>query len=78
VIHRFQTNDYVCVIIFTAEMWIRHRMGEITGDSGEFRISYGYLVTPFTKCDDGFMVILNTETEKYSCVSDDTAKEWNK
>jgi len=76
VIHRFQTNDYVCVTVSTAEMWIQHGMGEITGDSEESNSNNQYLVTPLTKCDDGFSVIFNTDTKKYSCISDETAKDW--
>jgi hypothetical protein len=76
IVHRFHANDYVCVTMYTAEMWIRHGMGEITGDSKINYLSLGKLVTPLTKCDDGFMVIFETETKKYSCILADTANQW--
>ncbi|NND86858.1 MAG: hypothetical protein HKM23_06005 [Nitrosopumilus sp.] len=74
VVYRFHADDYVCVSIATAEMWVRHGMGEITGDV-QNRFDQE-VVSPLTKCNDGFTVIFNLETEKYSCVLDDTAKDW--
>ncbi|WP_278975992.1 hypothetical protein [Nitrosopumilus sp.] len=74
VVYRFHAEDYVCVSISTAEMWVRHGMGEITGNA-QNRFSQEP-ITPLTKCNDGFSVIFNLETQKYSCVPDDTAKEW--
>ena len=75
VVYRFHANDYVCVTISTAEMWIRRGMGEITGNSTNIQSSDSS-VTPLTKCNDGFTVIFTTETGKYSCVQEDTANEW--
>ena len=76
VVHRFHADDYVCVTMETAEMWIQHGMGEITGDSIDVNSRDVQSVTPLTRCDDGFRVIYNNETEKYSCVSEDTANKW--
>lgn len=76
VVHRFHANDYVCVTMYTAEMWIRHGMGEITGDSKIKNPSLDKLVTPLTKCDDGFVVIFEIETKKYSCILAATANQW--
>jgi len=76
VVHRFHANDYVCVTIETAEMWIRHGMGEITGDSGNVNSRDDQSVNPLTRCDEGFRVVYNNDTEKYSCVLEDTADKW--
>ena len=76
VVHRFHADDYVCVTMETAEMWIQHGMGEITGDSAETNTRDGQSVTPLTRCDDGFRVVYNNETEKHSCVLEDTANKW--
>ena len=75
VVHRFHADDYVCVTMSTAEMWIQHGMGEIAGDSPEI-FSEEQSVSPLTRCDSGFTVIFNTNTEKYSCVLEDTAQKW--
>jgi len=74
VVYRFHAQDYVCVTTSTAEMWIRHGMGEIPGmdSSGTQEKS----VTPLTKCDEGFVIVQTTETGKYSCVMDETAQKW--
>jgi hypothetical protein len=74
VIYRFHANDYVCVSMSTAEMWIRHGMGEITGISQTK--SDVTAVTPITKCNDGFTVIHALESGKYSCVLKETADLW--
>ncbi len=74
VVFRYHASDYVCVSVSTAEMWIRHGMGEITGE-----VKNGLSneeINPLTKCNDGFSMIFNVETKKYSCASDETAKEW--
>ena len=76
VVHRFHANDYVCVTMETAEMWIRHGMGEITGDSADVDTRDTQSVTPLTRCDDGFRVVYSNESEKYSCVLEDTANKW--
>ena len=76
VVHRFHADDYVCVTMETAEMWIRHGMGEITGDSAGVSLRDAQSVTPLTRCDDGFTVVYSNETEKYSCVLEDTAGQW--
>lgn len=73
VVYRFHASDYVCVSMSTAEMWIRHGMGEITGNS---TISNVDSVTPLTKCDDGFTVVYALESGKYSCVLQETADSW--
>lgn len=74
VVYRFYADDYACVTVYTAEMWVRHGMGEITGDvQNRFEQEP---ITPLTKCNDGFSVILNIETGKYSCILDETAKKW--
>jgi hypothetical protein len=57
----------------TAEMWIRHGMGEISGSSTQLNES---LVTPLTKCDEGFTVVYALESGKYSCVLQETAESW--
>jgi len=75
VVYRFHANDYVCVTMYTAEMWIRHGMGEIKGDSQGIMSSEN-TVNPLTKCDDGFITIFTIESEKYSCVLEETAKQW--
>lgn len=77
VVHRYHTNDYVCVTKSTAEMWVQHGMGEITGNSTNTQ-SPDYSVTPLTKCNDGYTVIFTIETEKYSCVLEETANDWVK
>ncbi|MCE9618270.1 MAG: hypothetical protein K8Q88_07960 [Nitrosarchaeum sp.] len=73
VVYRFHANDYVCVSMPTAEMWIRHGMGEITGNS---TISNVDSVTPLTKCDEGLTVVYALESGKYSCVLQETADSW--
>lgn len=74
VVYRYHANDYVCVSMFTAEMWIRHGMGEITGSSTSQ--SKENSVTPLTKCDEGFTVVYALESGKYSCVLQETAESW--
>ena len=76
VVHRFHANDYVCVTIETAELWIQHGMGEITGESEISNSLDIQSVNPLTKCDDGFIVVYNYETDKYSCISKETADTW--
>ena len=76
VIHRFHARDYICVTMETAELWIQHGMGEITGDSKISNSIDKQSVNPLTRCDDGFVVVYNYETNKYSCVSDETASKW--
>ena len=76
VVHRFHADDYVCVTMETAEMWIQHGMGEIIGDSQGNNTRDNQSVTPLTRCDDGFKVVYNNETEKYSCILEDTADKW--
>lgn len=74
VVYRFHAHDYVCVSMSTAEMWIRHGMGEINGDP---KIeSDANSVTPLTKCDEGFTVVYALESGKYSCVLQETADSW--
>ena len=75
VIHRFHADDFVCVSVETAEMWIQHGMGEIVGDSQDL-FQKEQSVTPLTKCDFGLTVIFNIQTGKYSCLSEDTANQW--
>lgn len=74
VVYRFHANDYVCVSMATAEMWIRHGMGEITGNSTS--TTDVNAVTPLTKCDEGFTVVYALESGKYSCVIQETADLW--
>ena len=76
VVYRFHADDYVCVTMETAEMWIQHGMGEITGESDNASSRDMQSVTPLTRCDEGFMVIYNNKTDKYSCVLEDTANKW--
>jgi hypothetical protein len=76
IVHRFHADDYVCVTMETAEMWIQHGMGEITGDSSSVNSRDEQSVTPLTRCDEGFSVVYSNKTEKYSCVLDDTANKW--
>ena len=78
IVYRFHADDYVCVTMETAEMWVRHGMGEIMGDSIEISSRYQQAVSPITRCDEGFMVIYNIESKKYSCVLEDTAHQWVK
>ncbi|WP_297443638.1 hypothetical protein [Nitrosopumilus sp.] len=74
VVYRYHADDYVCVSVSTAEMWIRHGMGEITGDvQNSFDTKQ---ITPLTKCNDGYDVIFTIDTGKYSCVLEQTAQEW--
>jgi ASC-1-like (ASCH) protein len=58
----------------TAEMWIRHGMGEITGSTSS-KLNENS-VTPLTKCPEGFTVVYALESGKYSCVLQDTADTW--
>jgi len=74
VIHRFHANDYVCVSMSTAEMWIRYGMGEIPGNTSIQ--SDVIAITPLTKCDLGFTVVYVLESGKYSCVLQETADSW--
>ncbi|MCA9811375.1 MAG: hypothetical protein KC483_00750 [Nitrosarchaeum sp.] len=77
VVYRFHANDYVCVTISTAELWIRHGMGEITGISNDVATSrYEQSVSPITRCDDGLVVVFVLESKKYSCIIEDTANTW--
>lgn len=73
VVYRYHANDYVCVSMNTAEMWIRHGMGEISGGSTQ---SNENSVTPLTKCDEGFTVVYALESGKYSCMLQETAESW--
>ncbi len=73
VVYRFHANDYVCVSMSTAEMWIRHGMGEINGNSTASNVDS---VTPLTKCDEGLTVVYALESGKYSCVLQETADSW--
>ena len=75
VIYRFHANDYVCVSMSTAEMWIRHGMGEISGSPTQSNVT---TVTPLTKCNDGFTVVYALESGQYSCVLQETADLWIK
>ena len=50
--------------------------GEITGDSAGVSSRDVQSVTPLTRCDDGFVAVYSNETEKYSCVLEDTADKW--
>jgi len=76
VVHRFHANDYVCITTSTAEMWIRHGMGEITGSQRVATYDNLQHVSPITKCDDGLVVVYVLEAKKYSCIPEDTANEW--
>ena len=76
VVHRFHAQDYVCVTINTAEMWIRHGMGEILGTSPSLPSQNQQKVTPLSNCDEDFRVVYNIETLKYSCVQESTAEDW--
>ena len=76
VVHRFHADDHVCVTMETAEMWIRHGMGEITGDTVGDNTRDAQSVNPLTRCDEEFVVVYSNETEKYSCVLEDTANKW--
>ena len=76
IVYRFHAQDYVCVTVSTAEMWIRHGMGEITGDSPSIPSYQEQSVNPLTSCDEGFIVVYNNESEKYSCILETTAKKW--
>ena len=78
VVHRFHADDYVCVTMETAEMWIRHGMGEIPGNAMGAGVQDVQSVTPLTTCDDGFVVVYRDDTEKYSCILEDTANTWLK
>ena len=73
VVYRYHASDYVCVSMNTAEMWIRHGMGKISGGSTQ---SNENSVTPLTKCDEGFTVVYALESGKYSCVLQETAESW--
>ncbi|WP_048110385.1 hypothetical protein [Nitrosarchaeum koreense] len=73
VVYRYHASDYVCVSMNTAEMWIRHGMGEISGGSTQ---SNENSVTPLTKCDEGFTVVYALESGKYSCILQETAELW--
>ena len=55
-------------------MWIRHGMGEITGDSPSIPSYQEQSVNPLTHCDEDFIVVYNNESEKYSCILETTAE----
>ena len=74
VVYRYHASDYVCVSMNTAEMWIRHGMGEISGQSSSKSTEKS--VTPLTKCDEGLVVVYALESGKYSCVLQETADSW--
>lgn len=74
-VHRLHANDFVCTTMETAEMWISLGMGEIVGQSAEGDM-HKEMVNPLTRCDDGFSLILNVGTGKYSCIMADTASSW--
>ena len=76
VVHRFHTDDYVCVTMETVELWIQHGMGEITGEYGDVIFNDAQSITPLTRCDDGFVVVYINETEKHSCIMENTANKW--
>ena len=76
IVYRFHAQDYVCVTVSTAEMWIRHGMGEITGDSPSIPSYQEQSVNPLTSCDDDFIVVYNNKSEKYSCILETTADQW--
>ena len=76
IVYRFHASDYVCVTMETAELWIRHGMGEIQGNSSDSHSNENQFVSPITRCDDGFNVVYTVETKKYSCVHEVTANEW--
>ena len=82
VVYRFHARDYVCVTVSTAEMWIRHGMGEITGNDNVGVSSNltdtSQSVSPITRCDEGFRVVYTKDAGRYSCVLEDTANEWVK
>lgn len=73
VVYRYHASDYVCVSMNTAEMWVRHGMGEISGGPTQ---SNENSVTPLTKCDEGFTVVYALESGKYSCILQETAESW--
>lgn len=75
VVHRFHSNDYVCVTTQTAEMWIQHGMGEISGNVTATKTT-DFTVTPLTKCNEGHKVVMVKSTGKYSCVLESTADGW--
>lgn len=74
VVYRFHAHDYVCVTESTAEMWIRHGMGEISGNVTD-TVSFNS-VTPLTNCDVGLIPVFVIESENYSCIMEDTANQW--
>lgn len=74
VVYRFHAKDYVCVTMSAAEMWIRHGMGEISGNStGTNAINP---VNPLTDCETGFIAVFVMDAQKYSCIMEETAQEW--
>ncbi|KAF6242172.1 hypothetical protein C6988_09795 [Nitrosopumilus sp. b1] len=75
VVHRFQSDDYVCVTYDTAEMWIRHGMGEILGKQIA-SIAEDNTNTPLTQCAPGFDMVYVVSTQRYSCVTSGTAEKW--
>ena len=77
VVHRFHSDDYVCVTNATAEMWIQHGVGEILGTqiaSIENENETG--TNPLTQCAPGFEVVYVVSTQRYSCVTTTTAEKW--
>lgn len=75
VVHRFHAGDFVCTTMGTAEMWIGLGMGEIAGQSAGGD-PHKELVNPLTRCEEGFSLILNVGTGKYSCLMAGTASSW--
>ena len=75
VVHRFHSDDYVCVTLATAEMWIQHGMGEILGTQIA-SIQNQTDTNPLTQCAQGLRVVYVIDTQRYSCVSEGTAEKW--
>lgn len=72
VVYRFHSQDYVCVTESTAEMWILHGMGKISGNSDT---SFNP-VNPLTNCNTGMIPVFVIESDYYSCIMEDTADQW--
>lgn len=81
VLYRTNQNDYVCIQESTAEIWERHKMGEIIDKEEELTADENSMVqnvptNPGTQCKEGYVVLYNTSESQYKCVSESTAEKW--
>jgi len=80
VVHRLANNDYACITESTAEMWERHRIGEIVDTEAviydEASLTPNIPTNPATKCKDRHIVVYHFEAKAYGCVLESVAQTW--